>query len=118
MNICWCAWLTSVTVQETEYNEMTKLSMTVMPSEEGVSGLGHIHQMAKRGGELWPRAPFLRKQISLPCQERSMCYLILSGHGTMYHLMTFGDAHNCTWTDLATPTIAGVNYAKHWEESI
>ena len=39
MNI-WCrAWLASVRVQVTEYNEMTKLSMTVMSSEEGVSGL-------------------------------------------------------------------------------
>ena len=33
-NICWRAWLTSVRVQETEYNEMTKLSMTAMPYEE------------------------------------------------------------------------------------
>ena len=36
----------------------------------------------------------------------------------MYHLMTCGVAPNCTWTDLAMPTIAGVNCAKHWEESI
>ena len=37
---------------------------------------------------------------------------------TMSHLMTFGDAPNYTWTDLAIPTIAGVNCAKHWEEAI
>ena len=38
-NICWRDLLTSVRVQDTEYNEMTKLSMTAMSSEEGVSGL-------------------------------------------------------------------------------
>ena len=37
---------------------------------------------------------------------------------TMSHLMTCGDAPNCTWTDLAFPTLAGVNCANHWEESI
>ena len=37
---------------------------------------------------------------------------------TMSHLMTCGDAPNCTWTDLAFPTLAGVNCAKHWEESM
>ena len=37
---------------------------------------------------------------------------------TMSHLMACGDAPNCTWTDLAFPTLAGVNCAKHWEESI
>ena len=37
---------------------------------------------------------------------------------TMSHLMTCGDAPNYTWTDLAIPTIAGVNCAKHWEEAI
>ena len=37
---------------------------------------------------------------------------------TMYHLMACVDAANCTWTDLAMPTLAGVNCAKHWEESI
>ena len=37
-NICWRAWLTAVRVQETEYNEMTKLSITAM-SSEGVTGL-------------------------------------------------------------------------------
>ena len=37
---------------------------------------------------------------------------------TMYHLMTCVDAPNCTWTDLAMPTLAGVNCSKHWEESI
>ena len=37
---------------------------------------------------------------------------------TMSHLMTCVDAPNCTWTDLAMPTLAGVNCAKHWEESI
>ena len=49
-----------------------------------------------------------------------MCYLIMSGHGTMSHLMTFGDAPKCTCPQvhLAMQTIAGVNYAKHWEESI
>ena len=35
---------------------------------------------------------------------------------TMSHLMTCGDAPNCRWTDLAFPTLAGVNCAKHWEE--
>ena len=33
---------------------------------------------------------------------------------TMSHLMTCVDALNCTWTDLAMPTLAGVNCAKHW----
>ena len=37
---------------------------------------------------------------------------------TMSHLMTCDDAPNCTWTGLAFPTLAGVNCAKHWEESI
>ena len=37
---------------------------------------------------------------------------------TMSHLMTCGDAPNCTGTDLAMPNVAGVNSAKHWEESI
>ena len=37
---------------------------------------------------------------------------------TMSHLMTRGVAPNCTWTDLAIPTLAGVNCAKHWEEYI
>ena len=37
---------------------------------------------------------------------------------TMSHPMTCVDAHNCTWTDLAMPTLAGVNCAKHWEEFI
>ena len=36
---------------------------------------------------------------------------------TMSHLMTCVDAPNCTWTYLAMPTLAGVNCAKHWEES-
>ena len=36
----------------------------------------------------------------------------------MSHLVTCGDALNCTWTHLAIPTLAGVNCAKHWEESI
>ncbi len=31
---------------------------------------------------------------------------------TMYHLITCGDAPNCTWTDLAFPTLADVNCAK------
>ena len=31
----------------------------------------------------------------------------------MSHLMTCGDAPNCTWTGLAFPTLAGVNCAKH-----
>ena len=35
----------------------------------------------------------------------------------MSHLMTCGDATNCTWTDLAMPNPAGINSAKHWEES-
>ena len=42
------------------------------------------------------------------CEERQ----------TMSHLMTCVDAPNCPWADLAIPTIAGVNCAKHWEESI
>ena len=37
---------------------------------------------------------------------------------TMSHLMTCDHAPNCTWTGLAFPTLAGVNCAKHWEESI
>ena len=46
---------------------MTKLSMTVMLSEEGVSGLGPIHQMTKHGCELWPRAPFcVSRFLSVP----------------------------------------------------
>ena len=36
----------------------------------------------------------------------------------MSRLMTCVDAPNCTWTDLAMPTLAGVNCAKHCEESI
>ena len=36
----------------------------------------------------------------------------------MSHLMTCVDAPNCTWADLDMPIIAGVNCAKHWEESI
>ena len=36
----------------------------------------------------------------------------------MSHLMTFVDAPNCTWAVLSIPTLAGVNCAKHWEESI
>ena len=35
---------------------------------------------------------------------------------TMSHLMTC-DASNCTWADLAMPTLASVHCAKHWEES-
>ena len=34
---------------------------------------------------------------------------------TWYHLITCVDALNCTWTDLAMPTLAGDNCAKHWE---
>ena len=37
---------------------------------------------------------------------------------TMSHLMTCGGAPKCTWTSLAMPTHAGVNRAKHWEESV
>ena len=37
---------------------------------------------------------------------------------TMSHLMTCVETPNCTWTDLAMPTLAGVNCAKQWEESI
>ena len=36
----------------------------------------------------------------------------------MSNLMTCGDAPNCMWTDLAMPTLAGVNCANHWEESV
>ena len=32
---------------------------------------------------------------------------------TMSHLMTCDDVPNCSWTDLAIPTPAGVNSAKH-----
>ena len=31
---------------------------------------------------------------------------------TMSHLMICVDAPNCTWTDLAMPTLAGVNYCQ------
>ena len=34
----------------------------------------------------------------------------------MSHLMTCGDAPNCTWKELAKSTLAGVNCAKHSEE--
>ena len=34
---------------------------------------------------------------------------------TMSHLMTCGDAPK---TDLAVPSLTGVNWARHWEESI
>ena len=37
---------------------------------------------------------------------------------TTYHLMPCGDALNYPWTDLVMPTVAGVNCAKHWVESI
>ena len=33
-------------------------------------------------------------------------------------LILCGDAPNCMWTDVAMPTLAGVNCAKHGEESI
>ena len=36
----------------------------------------------------------------------------------MSNLTTCVDAPNCTWADLAIPTLAGVNCAKHWEDSI
>ena len=36
----------------------------------------------------------------------------------MSRLMTCGDAPNGTWVDLAIPALAGVNCAKHWEESV
>ena len=36
----------------------------------------------------------------------------------MSYLMTCGDAPNCMWTHLAFPTLASVNCARHWEESI
>ena len=32
---------------------------------------------------------------------------------TISHLMTCGDALNCTWAELAIPTLACVNCAKH-----
>ena len=32
----------------------------------------------------------------------------------MSHLMTCGDSPNCTWTELAIPTLAGVNCATPW----
>ena len=35
----------------------------------------------------------------------------------MSHLMPCGDALNCTWTDVAMPTLAGVNCAKHGDVS-
>ena len=38
-NICCRTLLICVSVQDTDYNEMTKLLMTEMSSEEGVSGL-------------------------------------------------------------------------------
>ena len=56
-------------LQETEYNEMAKLSIiTMSSSEEGVSGLSTAACF------------ILLKQVSFPCQKRKMCYLILSGH--------------------------------------
>ena len=42
------------------------------------------------------------------CEERQ----------SMYHLMTCGDAHNFMWTDLAIPTLAGVNCATHAERNL
>ena len=36
---------------------------------------------------------------------------------TMSHLMTCDDAPNCTWTDLAFPTLAGVNCANSCKPS-
>ena len=43
---------------------------------------------------------------------------ITVGRDRLSHLMSCDNAPNCTWTDLAIPTLAGVNCAKHWEESI
>ena len=37
---------------------------------------------------------------------------------TMCHLMSCGDAPDRTWADLAMPTLADINCAKLWEESI
>ena len=39
-------------------------------------------------------------------------------HTTVSHLMTCVDASNGAWSDLAIPTIARVNCAKHWDGSI
>ena len=36
----------------------------------------------------------------------------------MSHLMPCVDAPNCPWADLASPTLAGVNCVKYWEESM
>ena len=52
------------------------------------------------------------------CGSSPIQMYVTVGRDRMYHLMTCGDAPNCTWTDLAFPTLAGVNCAKHWEESI
>ena len=37
---------------------------------------------------------------------------------TMCHLMSCGDAPDRTWAHLAMPTLADINCAKLWEESI
>ena len=36
----------------------------------------------------------------------------------MCHVMTCGDAPNCTWTDLAMSTLAGVNCANHYGRNL
>ena len=58
-----------------------------------------------------------RRSLNRLRVQKGRCRAIMKMQ-TMYHLMTCGDAPNCTWTDLAFPTLAGVNCAKHWEESI
>ena len=50
-NICWRALLTAVRVQDTDYNEMMKFSMTAMSSEEGVSGISiRLHSVVVHSG--------------------------------------------------------------------
>ena len=59
--------------------------------------------------------------LVLSCQMR-LLYLITPDASLyiiyMSHLMTCGEAPNCSGTDLAIPTPAGVNCAKDWEEYI
>ena len=97
-NICWRAWLTSVRVEETEYNEMTKLSMRAMPSVEGVSGLSIRRQSVVVSS--MPVCSILRKQISFPCQKGRMCYLILSGHGMREELLPWRKTSYCRCHEL------------------
>ncbi len=125
-NICWRAWLTSVTVQETEYNEMTKLLMAAMPSEERCNWL--IHQMTKRGCELWPRTPFCVSRF-LSCASKEGC-VIWSCQGMalcliLWHVVMPPIARGQTWLYQPSPVstvpntgrnLSNSNYGGHDEE--